>query len=114
MSLKNKIISTADIKTAPVEVPEWDCTLFVKTLTGTERAAFFRKAEECRKNHAETDVVVHLVILTACDEHGVRLFNDADFAALSEKNVFAIDRVATAAGKLNGFDRDAVEDAKKN
>ena len=112
--LKTKIFSTIDIKTQAVDVPEWGVTVHVKTLTGTERAALFAKFEELKKRHAEIDSVVWLVLFGTTDEQGNRLFDDADFPLLAAKSAPALDRIAQAVNKMNGFDAQAVDDAKKN
>ena len=49
-----------------------------------------------------------------CDEKGETLFTNDDLSALGEKNALVLDRLFTECMKLNGFAKDAVEEAAKN
>lgn len=112
--LKDKIFKAQDTKLEAVEVPEWNCTLYVKTLSGAERSKLRQISDTLTKSGRESEADTHLLILSACDEQGNKAFNDSDFAALNEKNASVITRVAMAAIRVNGLGADAVEDAKKN
>jgi hypothetical protein len=112
--LKDQIFKAQDAKVEPVEVPEWGVTLYVKTLSGSDRAKLRTISDHLGKVGRESEADTHLLILSACDQQGNRVFNENDFAALNEKNASIITKVAVAALKVNGLGADAVEDAKKN
>lgn len=112
--LKNQIFKAQDVKLEAVEVPEWGVTLHVKTLSGAERAKLRSISDALSKSGRESEADTHLLILSACDAQGNKVFNDNDFTALNEKNASVITRVAMAALKVNGLGEQAVEEAKKN
>lgn len=112
--LKNTIFAALDARTEPVEVPEWGVTLYVKTMTGSERAAFITKAEDARKSNNPLDAVAWLVVMTAAEANGQRLFSDDDFGKVNGKSANVLDRISTASAKLNGLTDGAVDEAKKN
>lgn len=112
--LKNQIFKAQDCKLEAVEVEEWGVTLYVKTLSGSERAKLRSITDHLTKSGRESEADTHLLILSACDAQGNKVFADSDFAALNEKNASIITRVAMAALRVNGLGEQAVEDAKKN
>lgn len=114
MGLREEILAKNDRRVEPVDVPEWDQTVYVRSLSGTERAKLmqFVKKEDVLTMAMSP---IHLVVMSCCDEHGNRLFTDEDFDALADHDANALDRIASAATKLNGLHSDeAVEEAKKN
>jgi hypothetical protein len=102
MNLKAQILNAADVKTSAVEVPEWGCTVHVRTMTGADAASMQKHKDDA-----------FIVCLIACDEHGQRLFEDSDHEALLQKSALAIHRIAKAALVHNGLGGDQ-EDEPKN
>ena len=95
MSLIAKITGIYDA--APLKsllVPEWDETIYFKSLTGLEfdtvREMVGAEATGSRHN-------AQIIVLKSLDKAGVRLFKNADVDALSEKGYLAtIGRIASA------------------
>lgn len=118
-SLRDRIINKDDLKTSTVYVPEWEETLTIKSLTGTERDAFEASMVEVNKNGSTKqnlkNVRARLVALTVIDpeDKGFRVFSDKDIEALGKKSAAALDRVFSAAQKLNGFTQEDVEEMAK-
>ncbi len=67
-----------------------------------------------KKDGALLSIRERLVVLCACDEHGERMFDDADVKAVAELPASVLDPIVEAARKLNGFDLASPEDARKN
>lgn len=118
MDLREKVLEAKDLP-APekVECPEWDCTLYVRTITGTERDAFEqsmieRKGKSRKVNLA--NVRARFAVLCCCDEEGNRVFEDADAAALGRKAAKPLDRLYAKAQELNGFSDEDAEELAKN
>lgn len=111
MGLREDFFSKSGRKIVPVELDEM--TVYVRSLSGKERATLMQSIHK-------DDVVtmsmspIHLVVMSACDEHGNRLFNDDDFDAVGEHDASVLDKLAVEAGKLNALSADAIDDAKKN
>ena len=89
--LRKRIEQADDLPREQVEIPEWGITkddrVFVRTMEGTERDAF---EGENWKIKAGTDPVFNrqnfrarLVARCLVDEHGNRIFQDAQMGTLS-------------------------------
>jgi hypothetical protein len=52
--------------------------------------------------------------MSIVDESGKRLFSESDIEALGRKSYKALDRVKTAAEKLNALTADEVDELEKN
>ena len=113
MNLLNKenILAANDLPLECLTIPEWGGDVMVRTMTGADRDAF--EASLMGKEGRMENVRARLVSLTLCDANGVRLFTDAEVAALGNKSAKALDRVFTIAQRINGIGTDAVDTAKK-
>ena len=113
MNLLNKeyILAANDLPLECLAIPEWGGDVMVRTMTGADRDAF--EASLSGKEGRMENVRARLVSLTLCDADGVRLFTDAEVAALGNKSAKALDRVFTIAQRINGIGTDAVDTAKK-
>lgn len=112
--LRDNIFSAIDVKTRKVEVEEWGVTLYVRTMSGHNRASFNQMASQLEKQNRSADADTWLVILTACDENGNLVFTHEDFEKLNQKSYAAITKVAREALVVNGLLPDAISEAKKN
>jgi len=108
---RDAVLAAADVVVEPVDVPEWGGRLYVRSLSGTERAAW-ETASDRAANTARK--LALLVQATACDARGNLLFAAADVPNLETRNAKALLRVARAAGRLNGLTADDVEAIAKN
>lgn len=110
---RDQILSVDDLKKERVSVPEWGGDVFVRSLTGTERDRF---EDHCSKAQGKSceGIMALLVALTVVDEHGQRLFTEADIAALGQKSARALGILYETAGRLNAISGKDVEDLAKN
>ena len=104
-----QILAADDIKKAPVDVPEWGGTIYVKTVSGTERDRFEESLNKNREGFR-----VKFVVAAACDENGKPLFTAEQAAALAGKSGAVIGRVFDAAWDINGFSQERVEELGKD
>ena len=116
MSLsREQILAAQDMTRVEVAVPEWGGSVFVRTMSGTDRDAFERFAsDQVKEGNAGKGLRAYMVSLCAVDDSGAHLFTADDVAALTEKNGAALERIATAAMTLNKLLPDSVEAAAKN
>lgn len=108
---RDDILNAKDIKIEAVKA--WGGTVYVKGMTGRERDQF--EASIIRtKGRNQTinlqDVRAKLCVLTICDENGVRLFEDADIPALSEKSAGELQKVFEVAQRLSGITEEDVDE----
>ncbi len=114
----NQLRECSDLVTREVPCPEWGDSVIIRSMTGAERDAFEKTTIRMGKK-GEFDVVmenarVRLVVLTAVDEDGHRLFTEADIEWLSQKNARVLDRLADVARDLAGLTPKDMEDLAKN
>lgn len=117
MLTRDEILAAEDLPVEIVYVPEWGGSVFVRTLTGSERDKFEEDTIQGKgKNRRVTlqNIRARLVALTVCDESGTRLFQPADVARLGLKSAAALDRVFSVAQRLSGLTDDDVEELVKN
>lgn len=112
--IKDKIFATQDRKRRKVYVPEWETVIFVQSMTGAERARFKALTDKLNKEGNEALADTWLVLFTAVDEQGNRVFSDEDFAALNNKSASILTHIAKEALIVNGLLPESIEEAKKN
>lgn len=93
---RSQILASWDLKTDEVKVPEWGGTVFVRTMTGTQRDEL-----EVRLKDNKSNVRAYVAARTVCDEVGDLIFSDKDIPELGKKSGAALDRIFEAAIKLN-------------
>lgn len=120
---RDNILGADDLDTEDVPVPEWApkgaanpaaYEVRLRMLTGTERDKFERMMAEAQTNSSKKknaeNFRARMVALCAVDDHGARLFNNADIAVLGAKSSKALSRVFDACQKMNGFTESDVEE----
>jgi hypothetical protein len=121
MAILNRdlILAADDMKTIDVEVPEWTpegqevASVRLRTLTGGERDKFESDMIDQRGKSNKMNLVnlrARLVALCAVDESGQRMFGDKEVTLLGSKSASVLDRLFTAAQKLNGMTQQDVEE----
>lgn len=110
---RDEILKADDFKTEKVEVPEWGGQVFILTISGAERDDFEASLIKGKKTNL-SNVRAKFCALTICDDKNKRLFSDKDVFALGRKSAKALDRVFTAAQKLNGITSEEIEELVKN
>ena len=103
MLSKDSILNKDDLPRELVEVPEWSGSVYVRTLSGTERDKFESSMVTKSEKPNLENVRARFAVLTICDAEGKRLFTHADADKLGKKSAAALDRVFAVAQRLNGF-----------
>ena len=111
-SLRDQILAASDIEREVVEVPEWDCTIEVRSPSGEARG---RIAAVVNDTDANYQLLYPALLLPSLfdPESGERIFGDDDGEVLNAKNGAILERLATVALRLSGVTVEAVEEAKK-
>lgn len=114
---RDEILAADDRKIETVDVPEWGGQVGVLGLTGTERDTLSGSLIDHKGNvntRRAINLQTRLPALCMVDEHGHRLFAEADVARLGEKSAAALKRVFDAAQRLSGLSVADVEEMTKN
>jgi TATA-box binding protein (TBP) (component of TFIID and TFIIIB) len=114
---REAILDAGDLQAELVEVPEWGGSVFVRSMTGTERDQFESEAYTVKGKNVEMNrenFRARLLVRVLVDEANQRLFSPTDMVALGAKSAKALDRLFTVAMKINGLSKEDVEDLTKN
>ena len=113
---RKAILDSEDLKMEEIFIPEWNGSVFVRTLTGQERDEFeesmFRGKGREEANFR--NLRARLVALTVVDEAGKRLFSFDDMELLGNKSSRALDRIFDVAQRLAGFTSEDIKGLTKN
>jgi len=115
---KKDILGAEDLKTEDVEVPEWGGTVRVSMMSGTARDAYEDSIIEFDSNGKVTrnlsNARAKLCAASMVDDKGNLLFSEGEINKLGKKSAEALNRVFTAAQKLNALSDEEVEEQAKN
>lgn len=117
MGLRDQILSSQDRALEILTVPEWNCDVWIRTMTGKERDALEAESVSRRGKNAQANMDnfrARLAVRCVADQEGVRVFTDEDADALGEKSGTALGRIYDAAARLNGYTSKDVEELAKN
>jgi len=115
MNLRDQILQASDLASEKVDVPEWDVTVEVRTMTGGERARIMQIAADGGGKIDFEKVYPDVVIGCTYDpKSGERVFDWNDREALMLKSGAAIDRIAQVGLRLSGFTDEAAKAAGKD
>ncbi len=109
MLTAEQILNLNDCKLQEVEIPEWQGSVFVRTMDGKTRDWF---EAELRKPNPQ-NIRAKVASATICDSDGKLLFTESQIDQLAKKNYSALDRIAVAAVEVNEITEAAIENLKK-
>jgi hypothetical protein len=122
MGLREDVLGFDDAKQSLEPIRAFGQDLFVRVMSGAEYDDY--EASQVRvelgddgKRTSSVDIAnlrARLAVKVLCDAEGQRIFQDSDAAALGKKSSLDLKRIFDAGRRLNGLDKDAVEQAKKN
>ena len=116
VSVKDKIRQASDRAKESVEVPEWDVTIEVRSMSAKQRARFATLIDSGVAGDRVEGLWTN--ILTSCcfdPETGEALFDVSDMEwLLEEKSGAVIDRIVAACLEVSGLTPKAVDDAGKS
>jgi len=117
MLTRDQILGLDDLKTETVNVPEWGGAVIVRSMTAADRDEYEQSMVNSRGADEKgnmRNIRARLIICTAVDESGKRLFTDADIDLIGAKAARAVNRVFKVAARLNALTSDDVDDLAKN
>jgi len=104
---RDAILGADDLPIEQVEVPEWNGSVYMRTLTGKQRDDFEQFAVE-RKTKTGIDIRgmrIKLIAMCLCDKDGKMLFAGRDDESkLIQKSGAALQRLSDVAQRLSGLD----------
>lgn len=114
-NIREKILSSKDIKEEIIEIEEWDATVLIRGLNGAKRARLLQNNIDKQGAINFERMYPELLILTVHDpETKEPVFQPEDRDVLNTKNGGVIEKLVQVAMTLSGLDAQAVENAVKN
>ena len=117
---RDEILSKRALKTETVNIPEWGGDVIVREMTAREGDAYeatFRVDDDMPKEEQDkrySNMRARLVCLCVVDEKGNRLFKDNDVEEIGNLPRMVLDKIATVASRLSGYDKRSQDASKKN
>lgn len=115
VNLRDKILSSKDIKEEMMTIPEWDVTVNLKGMTGQQRSELL---QECMGTDGKVIfarayplIIVNSVFDPDTQE---KVFNKKDIGALNKKSGGILERIALKCFKLSGLSKEDFGDIEKN
>ena len=116
MGLRDDILASEDLPLVAVDIPEWGMTVYVRSMTGTERDLYEVDLMENKDSPLKErlhNMRAKLVVLTTVDEDGERVFADEDVEVVGKKSATALNHIVEAAQTLNALtDKEVGEEAE--
>jgi len=115
VSIRDLILTSQDIPSEIVDVPEWGVKVEVRGMTGASRTRIMDLAVGSEGSVNLQFVYPEIVIATAYDgETGEAIFEPNDKEILLSKSAIAIDRIASVGMRLSGFTQESADEAGKD
>jgi hypothetical protein len=105
---RESILAKRSVRIVPVEVPEWNDTVFLRALTVGDRDRIDQFVHESKQRLSGFRSLV--LSLCLCDQHGNRVFTDAQRAEIDSIDAGIAERLFNAAMPLAGI---SAADAKE-
>ena len=113
MELRDKIRNAA-VTSRPLEVPEWDATVALRSLTVEQKAELVGDGADITPRQALECLPRVLVSCVYDPETDAPLFTDEDNEWLKEQPAAVVERVAGEAMELSGLTPDAADEKKRD
>jgi hypothetical protein len=107
---RDQIVAT-ELPREPVECPEWNGTVYVRTVPIGERL----ELETALETHKELPSAAVVLAYALCDDKGNPLFNGAaDAPLLAKQDPRPLVRAAKVAERLNAIKAESIDGLEKN
>lgn len=121
MSLKEQILNADDLPREKINVPEWDCDVWIRSLTAKERDDYEQSLLNTSGTGKDFTATPNLsnakakfVARCLVDDTGLRVFTDAEAVPLGGKAAQVLNRLYEVASRLSGMSADDLEELVKN
>jgi len=110
-----QILAADDIREEEIDVPEWGCSVLIRTFTRRQVSDMTKRATH-RDRYTQKDVIhnAELEALTFVEGVADPKFTFEDYEQLQDKSISAMIRIVKAINNLSGLSEEAVQDAVKS
>ena|SRR3990172_13029211 len=111
-SLRDRVLSHPRTKGEALEIPEWDVTVELRSMSIAQKGALI--GDEEPKPSKLMLMLPEVIVFTCCDpESGEPIFTPEDLAWLQTQPASVIERVATEGLRVSGLDEEAEDRGKE-
>lgn len=107
VATKPDFLDAPDLTIEPMDIPEWNCRVHLRSLKGNEIGVFSKLVNTTGGELQDFPIesVATVCAMTLCDEKGHRMFDDhqAGSTALLEKNWSVLQRIFKRALKISAM-----------
>lgn len=118
MSIKDKIKQAGDLEREVVDIPEWDVTVEIRSMSARQRALMANFTELDDQSNSDRQEALWGFLLTACvfdPTSGNPVFDEDDLDWLfTDKSFAVIDRLTTKCLTVSSVLKDSVDAAGKS
>ena len=116
LATRDQILNASDLSSTVVPTPEWgeDSGVKVRSLTALERDQWDKDTYQGKTEVDLLGMKARFCTRTMVDDGGAPIFAETDADALAKKSAAVVERVFTAAAKLNGLLASDVATIEKN
>ena len=114
MLSKEQILNARDREIVKVEVPEWGGSIYLKSLSGSDRDEFESISVQANEKKNWKNIRAQLLVYTITDESGNKLFEKKDIEKLGAKSGKVLDRLFVESQKLSKIRNEDIEGLEKN
>lgn len=109
----DQILSSQDLKTEVVEVPEWGGSVTVQELDAQARDSYEASLRSIRRDGSvvpvQDNIRAKLVVRCLVNPDGSRMFSDEQTDDLGRKSATIVDRLFDVAARLSGLEDEDVK-----
>lgn len=111
----NDILNKDDVKTKIIEIPEWDGSVEIRSMTGEARDAYeesvFKRLDNGEYERDLSNARAKLIAACVYDLDGTRMFkSDAQIKALGSKSAIVLDRLFTECQNINAISQQDMDE----
>lgn len=115
MTLKEQILQANDLRLMEVDVPEWQCKVWLRSWSAGERGRVYSAYKKHQAGDNLGELLGCVLANTLCDQSGKLVFTGPeDYIDLANKSGEVCERLFLAAQQHNGMGQEAIDAAKKN
>ncbi|MFB5622533.1 MAG: hypothetical protein ACE5RH_00930 [Nitrosarchaeum sp.] len=114
-NLREKIKNIDDIKKEILDIPEWECSIEIRSMTAKQRANILDKVTN-EGGSIDNDLFFSHMIVASCfdSETGELIFDMDDANWIMDKSSGPIEKLMSNIMRISGLNKNSVEEAEKN
>jgi hypothetical protein len=112
---REQILAAKDQEVKKISVPEWGGEVYIRPMSSRDRDKYEAEIIAMRSSgKIYENLRARLAVRSVCDSDGNLIFKDEDVELVGSKGAAALNRIFSAASKLNDFSSQDIKELEKN